>query len=93
MTSRSALSETEDAVGLKGRLPGYADRATRGSGSSVGKTYSKNPLESTPQVVFGSRIAKDVAFVCLLREIFAYNRIATAKMVQRAHISRNKPGV
>jgi hypothetical protein len=36
--------------------------------------------------------AKPGFFGCLLREIFACNRVATAKTVRRAHISRNEPG-
>jgi hypothetical protein len=63
-------------------IPGW------GSGSSPAQSYYKDPQESAPQVIFRPKTAKPGFLGCLLREIFACNRVAAAKAVRRARISR-----
>jgi hypothetical protein len=54
----------------------------RGSGSSPATSYYKDPQESVSQVIFRPKTAKPSFLGCLLREIFACNRVAAAKAVR-----------
>ncbi len=67
--------------------------ASRGSGSSPAKSYYKDPQESVSQVIFRPKTTK-LGFwaVCCMKSLRAIV-VAAAKAVQRARISRNKPGV
>jgi hypothetical protein len=61
--------------------------------AALGKLTLKTPLASSSQVIFRPKTAKTGVLGCLMREIFACNRAAIAKMLRSARISRNKPGV
>ena len=64
-----------------------------GSGSSPGKSYSKDLREGVIRVIFRPQAANRSFFGYLLREIFACNDIGLCRAGLTSHISRNKPGV